>query len=154
MGIIIILTFSEGRNGSTEKLSNLTKVTQLDVGRARVQTQPVILATLQHQLSMDGFPEEVTFEQTPEGGEVASHADICGKGALGRGNSVYEGSNVGASTLCGRPAPISEGTYVLPSLPGVPFPLPVLDGPFISQSSSSGISQEELIRPLVVQCTE
>lgn len=50
-----------------------------------------------HRVSRGGFPEEVTFKQRSEGGEMASHADICGKGASSTGNSVHKGSEVGPS---------------------------------------------------------
>lgn len=48
----------------------------------------------------EGFPEEVTFEQRAEGEEVASHADICGKDASGRRNSLYKGLEVVPILAC------------------------------------------------------
>lgn len=48
-------------------------------------------------VSREGFPKEMTFEKRPEEREVASHADICGKGTSGSGTNMYKGSEVGTS---------------------------------------------------------
>lgn len=50
----------------------------------------------------EGFTEEVTFEQIPQGGEGVNPVNIWEKGTPGRGNSTCKGPVAGVCLSCSK----------------------------------------------------